>query len=136
MTAGMLVVLGDTDAAGVIYNATAFHWHERRFTEWLADAGMPLQDILEQGRGLPVRRADADFVGVARLGDRLAVEERFIDVEATQFTFESRWTQDATGQPVLTVRSTHVACDRSGPDGRFARTRVWGELRAAIERMP
>ena len=128
----MLVVLGDTDAAGVIYHATAFHWHERRFTEWLAEAGMPLQDILAEGRGLPVRRADADFLGVVRLGDRLAVQERFVDVEDTQFTFETRWTHLASGRSVLTVRSTHVACERSGPDARFSRTRLWEIMRAAI----
>jgi acyl-CoA thioesterase FadM len=57
---GMLVALGDTDAAGVIYHAAAFHWHERRFTEWLAAVGIPLEQILASGRGLPVRRADAD----------------------------------------------------------------------------
>lgn len=128
----MLVVLGDTDAAGVIYHATAFHWHERRFTEWLAEAGLPLEQILESGRGLPVRRADADYVGAAGLGDRLAVEARVLDVAETQFVFQTAWTQESSGAPVLSVRTTHVVCDRSGPEGRFARTRLWPELEAAI----
>jgi acyl-CoA thioester hydrolase len=132
----VLVTLGDTDAAGVIYHAAAFHWHERQFTEWLAGAGVPLEQILASGRGLPVRRADADYVGAARLGDRIAVRLRFTDVDATQFVFQTSWTQQSTGQAVLSVQTTHVACDRSGTDGRFARTQLWPELRDAIARHP
>jgi hypothetical protein len=62
------------------------------------------------------------------------VETAFIDVAATQFVFQSTWTQASSRAPVLSVRTTHVACDRGGADGRFARTTLWPELRAAIER--
>lgn len=62
----------DTDAAGVVYYANYLKFMERARTEWLDAHGLPLAE-LERKHGVVfvVTRAEIDFRGAARLGDRL-----------------------------------------------------------------
>ncbi|MEO8487904.1 MAG: YbgC/FadM family acyl-CoA thioesterase, partial [Betaproteobacteria bacterium] len=62
----------DTDAAGVVYYANYLKFMERARTEWLDHHAMPLPE-LERAHGVVfvVTRAEVDFRGAARLGDRL-----------------------------------------------------------------
>ena len=68
----------DTDAAGVVYYANYLKFMERARTEWLDAPGMPLAE-LERAHGVVfvVTRAEIDFRGAARLGDRLEATVAF-----------------------------------------------------------
>ncbi len=68
----------DTDAAGVVYYANYLKFMERARTEWLDAHGMPLAE-LERAHGVVfvVTRAEIDFRGAARLGDRLEATVAF-----------------------------------------------------------
>jgi acyl-CoA thioester hydrolase len=64
----------DTDAAGVVYYANYLKFMERARTEWLASLGFPLAAFeREHGVAFVVHRAEIDFIGAARLNDRLDV---------------------------------------------------------------
>jgi YbgC/YbaW family acyl-CoA thioester hydrolase len=63
------VVMGDTDAAGVIYFAAPFHWAERLTNTWMQSAGLPLSRMLNDGFGLPAVRAEASYHHPLRLDD-------------------------------------------------------------------
>ncbi len=62
----------DTDAAGVVNYANYLKFLERARTEWLDRHAIPLPE-LERTHGVVfvVTRAEIDFRGAARLGDRL-----------------------------------------------------------------
>ena len=68
----------DTDAAGVVYYATSHRFMDRARTEWLDAHGVPLAE-LERAHGVVfvVTRAEIDFRGAARLGDRLEATVAF-----------------------------------------------------------
>lgn len=68
----------DTDAAGVVYYANYLRFMERARTEWLDAHGVPLAE-LERAHGVVfvVTRAEIDFRGAARLGDRLEATVAF-----------------------------------------------------------
>ncbi len=68
----------DTDAAGVVYYTNYLKFMERARTEWLDAHGMPLAE-LERAHGVVfvVTRAEIDFRGAARLGDRLEATVAF-----------------------------------------------------------
>jgi len=68
----------DTDAAGVVYYANYLRFMERARTEWLDHHAMPLPE-LERAHGVVfvVTRAEIDFRGAARLGDRLEATVAF-----------------------------------------------------------
>jgi acyl-CoA thioester hydrolase len=64
----------DTDAAGVVYYANYLKFMERARTEWLASLGFPLAAFeREHGVAFVVHRVEVDFIGAARLNDRLDV---------------------------------------------------------------
>ena len=68
----------DTDAAGVVYYANYLKFLERARTEWLEEHALPLPE-LERAHGVVfvVTRAEIDFRGAARLGDRLEATVAF-----------------------------------------------------------
>ena len=68
----------DTDAAGVVYYANYLKYLERARTEWLEHHALPLPE-LERSHGVVfvVTRAEIDFRGAARLGDRLEATVAF-----------------------------------------------------------
>ena len=68
----------DTDAAGVVYYANYLRYLERARTEWLEHHALPLPE-LERSHGVVfvVTRAEIDFRGAARLGDRLEATVAF-----------------------------------------------------------
>ena len=68
----------DTDAAGVVYYANYLKFMERARTEWLDRHALPLPE-LERAHGVVfvVTRAEVDFRGAARLGDRLEATVAF-----------------------------------------------------------
>jgi len=76
----------DTDAAGVVYYANYLKFMERARTEWLEARGLPLAE-LERAHGVVfvVTRAELDFRGAARLGDRLDVTVGAEPAGRTQF---------------------------------------------------
>ena len=75
----------DTDAAGVVYYANYLRFMERARTEWLDAHGLPLAE-LERVHGVVfvVTRAEIDFRGAARLGDRLEATATFEPVGRAQ----------------------------------------------------
>ena len=76
----------DTDAGGVVFYANYLKFMERARTEWLEARGMPLAE-LERAHGVVfvVTRAEIDFRGAARLGDRLEVTAGFEPAGRTRF---------------------------------------------------
>jgi acyl-CoA thioester hydrolase len=75
----------DTDAAGVVYYANYLKFLERARTEWLDHHALPLPE-LERAHGVVfvVTRAEIDFRGAARLGDRLEATVTFEPVGRAQ----------------------------------------------------
>lgn len=68
----------DTDAAGVVYYANYLKFLERARTEWLDRHAIPLPELERKyGVVFAVTRAEIDFRGAARLGDRLEATAAF-----------------------------------------------------------
>ena len=98
----------DTDAAGIVYYANYLKFMERARTEWLDRHSLPLPE-LERAHGVVfvVTRAEIDFKGAARLGDRL---EATVDFEATgRARLTARQTVRRDGE-VLVDATIKLAC--------------------------
>ena len=66
------VYLEDTDAQGVVYNASYFRFMERARTEWLRALGFDLPELEARYRVLfTVSRMHIDFLRPARFNDML-----------------------------------------------------------------
>jgi len=98
----------DTDAAGVVYYANYLKYMERARTEWLEAHGLPLAE-LERAHGVVfvVTRAEIDFRGAARLGDRLEATVAFEPIGRAQMVAHQSVRRDGE---VLVEGRVRLAC--------------------------
>ncbi len=69
----------DTDVGGIVYHANYIKYCERARSEVFFAKGIkPLSD---GGAGFVVRRLEAEFIGVAKLGDILEVKSRVLNIK-------------------------------------------------------
>ncbi len=68
------VYFEDTDAGGVVYNASYVRFLERARTEYLRSFGISQQDLLRENIGFVVASLQMDFKKAAHLDDELVVK--------------------------------------------------------------
>jgi acyl-CoA thioester hydrolase len=92
------VYLEDTDAQGVVYNASYFRFMERARTEWLGARGLD-HAVLEREHGLRVvlTRVEAELRAPARLGDLLEVAARVDEARGARIVFRHEIRQGPRG---------------------------------------
>jgi acyl-CoA thioester hydrolase len=103
----------DTDAAGVVYYANYLKFLERARTEWLDRHALPLPE-LERAHGVVfvVTRAEIDFRGAARLGDRL--EATVVFEPAGRARLEAHQTVRRDGEVLVDARIRLACLERDG----------------------
>jgi acyl-CoA thioester hydrolase len=127
------VYLEDTDAQGVVYNASYFRFMERARTEWLRERGIEHGDARERHGVLFVLTSiQARFHAPAVLGDLLVVSASVVEMRGARMVFDQsiRRAQSAEG-PICAGRA-EVAC----MDAELRKPRRWpdGLLRELRER--
>lgn len=113
------VYLEDTDAQGVVYNASYFRFMERARTEWLRASGTDHDELRDRHAVVLVLSAvEAKFLAPARLGDMLHVGAKVSMLRGARVVFAHEVRRNA-GDGELVCRATaEVACmdaDRGGP---------------------
>lgn len=78
----MRVYYEDTDTGGVVYHSNYLNFCERARSEAFFSKGMT--PVLQNGHFV-ARRVEADFIKSAKLGDKLYVETRLIEMRAASF---------------------------------------------------
>ena len=82
------VYLEDTDAQGVVYNASYFRFMERARTEWLRARGIDHDDLREEhGVVLVLAGIEARFRAPARLSDLLYVSADVAEARGARMRF-------------------------------------------------
>ncbi|WP_319457042.1 MULTISPECIES: acyl-CoA thioesterase [unclassified Mycobacterium] len=113
------VVMGDTDAARVIYFGAPLGWAERLMTTWLADAGLPTSVTLDSGRGYPAVRAEVSYHSALRLDDRVFATLLTGAITNRSVTFHAQFATGFATAPAVEVWLTKVHV-RFGADGSDA----------------
>lgn len=78
----------DTDMAGIVYYANYLRYIERARSTIVEDMGIDQNAMRAEGLVFAVSRVEADYIGAARLGDRLEI------VTTHQAASPVRWTFD------------------------------------------
>jgi len=104
------VYLEDTDAQGVVYNASYFRFMERARTECLRASGIDHDELLERhGIALVLAAIEARFVAPGRLSDMLYVEARVSEVRGARMFFEQSVRRAAADGELLCHGQAEVA---------------------------
>ncbi|MFL2546778.1 MAG: YbgC/FadM family acyl-CoA thioesterase [Candidatus Rariloculaceae bacterium] len=124
------VYLEDTDAQGVVYNASYFRFMERARTEWLREHGIDHNDMRQrEGILLVLVGTEARFARPARLDDMLYVSVELSELKGARFYFTHTIRRGAADGEVLCNGVAEVAC--MDVDGNKPR-RIPAELRREL----
>ena len=105
------VYLEDTDAQGVVYNASYFRFMERARTEWLRARGIEHGTVeAEHGAAFVLTAIDARFFAPGRLGDMLAVGAGLGNFTGARAVFAQQIRRDSEAGELLAEGSAEVAC--------------------------
>ena len=105
------VYLEDTDAQGVVYNASYFRFMERARTECLRAAGVDHDELLRAfGISLVLSRIETRFIAPARLSDLLCVTAEISDVRGARMTFTQAVFRGDERGDLLCDGTAEVAC--------------------------
>ncbi|WP_051305781.1 acyl-CoA thioesterase [Desulfogranum mediterraneum] len=123
------VIYGDTDAAGVVYNANYLRYFEIGRTEMMRAWALPYSRMEELGCILPLTESYLRFKAPARYDDLLTIATSLVEVKRVSCRFHYAITRVEAGNEQLLVRGfTTLACtDRQGKLSPFPE-----EVRARI----
>lgn len=105
------VYLEDTDAQGVVYNASYFRFMERARTEWLRSQRIDHDELRERyGVMLVLSGIRARFKAPARLSDLLQVGAEIAELRGARIVFEQWIRRGDRGGELLCDGRAEVAC--------------------------
>ena len=105
------VYLEDTDAQGVVYNASYFRFMERARTECLRELGVDHDEFRDvHGANFVLAKIEAKFVAPSRLSDMLAVEANVADIKGARIVFDQVIKRDEGRGELVCFGRAEVAC--------------------------
>jgi len=109
----------DTDCGGVVYYANYLRYMERARTEYLADRGISVKALMDEGTLFLVSRAELDYRSSARYGDTIRIETKISETTGATLLFEHTMTEKASGKVLTECRARLVCADAAGKPKRM-----------------
>lgn len=103
----LTVYYEDTDMAAIVYYANYLRFIERARSEIVEQMGVDQRTMRDDGLVFAVTRVEADYLGSARLGDRLIVRTTHQPRGAVRWTFDQ---EVCLGDEVIFRAKVTVAC--------------------------
>lgn len=119
----LTVYYEDTDMAGIVYYANYLRYIERARSEVVEQMGVDQRAMRDEGIVFAVTRVEADYLGSARLGDRLMVNSTHFAKGSVRWIFDQEVELD--GKVIFRAKVT-AACMTIGGKP----TRLPAEIRA------
>jgi acyl-CoA thioester hydrolase len=107
----------DTDAGGMVYYANYLRFMERARTEYLAELGVSVAELHNQGMFLVVTHLDISYRGAARLGETLEVTTELTEAKTVRVTLRQRVLR--AGTLLVDALLTFACIDREGKPQRL-----------------
>lgn len=85
-----LVMMGDTDASGLIYFPIVSRWLAETFEPWIGEVGQSLREQIDSGHAMPNVRTEVDIRAPLGVGDTVDIELRLAHVGTHSFRFSYR----------------------------------------------
>jgi tol-pal system-associated acyl-CoA thioesterase len=105
------VYLEDTDAQGVVYNASYFRFMERARTEWLRSIGVDHEELrTEHNVALVLSAVEARFRAPARLSDMLYVSAAVDEARGARIRFRQVIRRAEPDGEIVCEGLAEVAC--------------------------
>ena len=107
----------DTDMAGIVYYANYLRYIERARSDIVEQIGLDQRAMREEGVVFAVTRVEADYLGVARFGDRLEVVTTHAPSGPVRWIFDQEVMRD--GVVIFRAKVTAVCMTTAGKPMRL-----------------
>ena len=106
------VIYGDTDAAGVVYNANYLRYFEIGRTEMMREWAVPYSSMEKMGCVLPITESYIRFKAPARYDDLLTIATSLVQVKrvSCRFHYAIFRTEEDGREQLLVKGFTSLAC--------------------------
>lgn len=121
----LTVYYEDTDMAAIVYYANYLRFIERARSEIVEQMGVDQNAMRADGLVFAVTRVEADYIGSARLGDRLTVETEHYAQSMVRWVFDQNVMRG--DELIFKARVTAVCMTTEG-----RATRLPAEIRALM----
>ncbi len=111
----------DTDSGGVVYYANYLKYMERGRTEYLADRGISVKRLMDEGTLFVVSRAEIDYKASAKYGDTIVQETDVAETTGATILFRHRITEKNSGRLLVEGTIRMVCTDLAGKPKRTPR---------------
>lgn len=122
----LTVYYEDTDMAAIVYYANYLRFIERARSEIVEQMGVDQNAMRADGLVFAVTRVEADYIGSARLGDRLTVETEHYAQSMVRWVFDQNVMRG--DELIFKARVTAVCMTTEG-----RATRLPAEIRALMK---
>lgn len=109
----------DTDCGGVVYYANYLRYMERGRTEFLAELGISVRKLMDEGMVFVVSRAELDYLSSARYGDTIVMETSLPEITGATMLFGHTMKEKTTGRPLVSGKVRLVCVDTSSKPKRI-----------------
>lgn len=103
----------DTDAGGVVYYANYLRYMERARTEYMAERGIPVGRLMEEGIFFLIARVEIDYRSPARYGDTIVIETWVPDITAASVIFSHEMKEKTSGRLIAEASAMAVCVNSS-----------------------
>lgn len=104
----------DTDCGGVVYYANFLKYFERARTEYLADHGLSVAELQQQGTLFLVTHAEVFYRSSAHYGETLEIETKVTPSRKTAILFTHTIKEQKTKRLIVEGSATLVTVDTQG----------------------
>ena len=84
----------DTDSGGVVYHSNYLNFLEEARTEFLAQKGINIKELIQNGAFFVVSRQEVDYRAPARFGDSLEITTAVKEITGVRLNLENKVLKD------------------------------------------
>lgn len=114
MSCRVRVLYGDTDAGGVVYNATYLRYFEQGRGEFMRECALPYKLLEERGYILPLVESYLRYKAPARYDDLLVIETCLAELTPYSCRFHCRIKNAEDDRLLVKGFTHHAAINRQG----------------------
>lgn len=104
----------ETDAMGIVHHAQYLVYFEEGRSELSRQAGASYAKLEESGVALAVTEAELRYLAPARYDEKITVKTQVERVRSRSVTFAYQVVRTATGEQLVTGRTTLISINREG----------------------
>lgn len=123
----------DTDAMAVVHHSNYIRWFEIGRVEFLREAGITLNEMMEDGYVFPITEVSAKYVNSAYFDDVLIIETTPTALTKAKMAFDYRILRESDGTLLVTGHTQNVFTSKE--TGKITRLpeKYHTRLQAAME---